>query len=178
MTGCVYVNPDLIARDQFGDWNSPSSVLKAALQAAEIREQCLSQGTSLAFETVLSAPDKVDFICRAKLAGYFVRLFFVGPDDPSINAKRVAVRVMQGGHDVPIGKIISRYAKSLANCSLSARMVDRAYLYDNSIEDQQARLLLRVANGVLVKTYGEINAWAQEILNLMPTVSNDLEEQQ
>ena len=85
---------------------------------------------------------------------------------------------MQGGHDVPIGKIISRYAKSLANCSLSARMVDRAYLYDNSIEDQQARLLLRVANGVLVKTYGEINAWAQEILNLMPTVSNDLEEQQ
>jgi len=48
-------------------------------------------------------------------AGYFVRLFFVGTDDPSINAKRVAMRVIEGGHDVPIGKIISRYAKSLAN---------------------------------------------------------------
>ncbi len=177
MTGGVYVNPDLIARDQFGDWNSPSSVLKAAQQAAEIREQCLCQSKNLAFETVLSAPDKVDFIRRAKLAGYFVRLFFVGTDDPSINAKRVAIRVMQGGHDVPIGKIISRYAKSLANCSLIAKMVDRAYLYDNSIEEQQARLLLRVVNGMLVKTYGEINAWAQEILNLLPTALNDLEGQ-
>lgn len=62
MTGCVYVNPDLIARDQFGDWNSPSLVLKAAQQAAEIREECLCQSKSLAFETVLSAPDKVEIL--------------------------------------------------------------------------------------------------------------------
>ena len=39
MTGCVYVNTDFIARDQFGDWNSPDSVLKAAQKAAEIREK-------------------------------------------------------------------------------------------------------------------------------------------
>jgi len=38
-----------------------------------------------------------------------------GAGKTSINAKRVAMRVMEGGHDVPIGKIISRYAKSLAN---------------------------------------------------------------
>jgi predicted ABC-type ATPase len=24
MGGCVYVNPDFIARDEFGDWNSPA----------------------------------------------------------------------------------------------------------------------------------------------------------
>lgn len=174
MAGCVYVNPDFIARDQFGDWNSPDSVLKAAQKAAEIREQCLGEGKSLAFETVLSAPDKVDFIRRAKKAGYFVRLFFVGTDDPSINAKRVAMRVMEGGHDVPIGKIISRYAKSLANCSLIAKISDRSYLYDNSVEGEQARLLFRVANGVLIKHYGPINPWAQEIASLLRTSSDDL----
>ena len=76
LAGCVYVNPDNIARDQFGDWNSPDAVLQAAQRAAEIREQCLNEGESLAFETVLSAPDKVDFIRRAKKASYFVRLFF------------------------------------------------------------------------------------------------------
>lgn len=171
MTGCVYVNPDFIARDQFGDWNSLDSVLKAAQKAAEIREQCLNEGKSLAFETVLSAPDKVDFIRRAKNAGYFVRLFFVGTDDPSINAKRVAMRVMEGGHDVSIGKIISRYAKSLANCSLIAKIADRSYLYDNSVEGEQARLLFRVANGMLVKPYGPINPWAQEIVSLLRTSS-------
>ena len=172
MTGCVYVNPDFIARDQLGDWNSYDSVLKAEQNATEIREQCLSEGNSLAFETVLSAPDKVDFIRRAKKAGYFIRLFFVGTDDPSINAKRVAMRVMEGGHDVPIGKIISRYAKSLANCSLAAKIADLAYLYDNSVEGEQARLIFRVANGMLVKPYGPINPWAQEIAGLLRTTSN------
>lgn len=78
MGGCVYVNPDFIARDEFGDWNAPDAVFKAATRAAELREQCLDNGRSLAFETVLSMPDNVEFIRRAREAGFFVRLFFVG----------------------------------------------------------------------------------------------------
>ncbi|MFZ1444057.1 MAG: zeta toxin family protein [Candidatus Dechloromonas phosphoritropha] len=165
MGGCEYVNPDYIARDEFGDWNAPDAVGKAAVRAAEVRERCLREGRSLAFETVLSMPDKVDFIRRVKQAGFFVRLFFVGTDDPSINAKRVALRVMEGGHDVPISKIIGRYTRSLANCSVVARSVDRAYLYDNSVDNASARLLFRLRDGELLKRYGEINAWAGEILH-------------
>jgi predicted ABC-type ATPase len=164
MDGCVYVNPDEIARDDFGDWNSPDAVLKAAVRAAEVREQCLRDGRSLAFETVLSAPDKVDFIRRSRATGFFVRLFFIGTDDPSINAKRVALRVMSGGHDVPIGKIVTRYTRSLANCSIIAPVIDRTYVYDNSVDDAPARLLYRLADGRLVKSYGSINAWALDIL--------------
>ena len=33
-----------------------------------------------------------------------------------MNASRIAHRVMKGGHDVPIAKIISRYEKSILNC--------------------------------------------------------------
>lgn len=164
MGGCVYINPDFIARDEFGDWNVPDAVFKAATRAAELREQCLQNGRSLAFETVLSMPDKVEFIRRAREAGFFVRLFFVGTDDPSINAKRVALRVMEGGHDVPISKIIARYTRSLANCSVASRLADRAYIYDNSIEDVPARLLFRTAEGRLIRNYGSINPWAREIL--------------
>ena len=160
MGGCEYVNPDFIARDEFGDWNAPGAVLKAAGRAAEIRETCLTQGRSLAFETVLSMPDKLDFIRRARDSGFFVRLFFVGTDDPSINVKRVALRVIQGGHDVPISKIIDRYARSLPNCRAAARLVDRAYVYDNSIENASARLIFRTTDGGLAKTYGTINPWA------------------
>jgi len=164
MGGCVYVNPDFIARDKFGDWNAPDAVFKAAVYASEIREQCLQEGLSLAFETVLSMPDKVAFIRRARDAGFFVRVFFVGTNDPSINAKRVALRVMEGGHDVPIAKIIARYTRSLANCSVAARLADRAYVYDNSVENASARLLFRTGEGRLIKAYGNINPWAQEIL--------------
>ncbi|MBI4756758.1 MAG: zeta toxin family protein [Betaproteobacteria bacterium] len=164
MGGCVYVNPDTIARDEFGDWNSPDAVIRAAGRAAELREQCLREGSSLAFETVLSMPDKIAFIERAKAAGFFVRLFFVGTDDPSINAKRVALRVMEGGHDVPIAKIIARYGRSLANCSVAARLADRTYLYDNSVDDAPARMLFRLSDGKLIKRYGDINSWASEVL--------------
>lgn len=164
MGGCEYVNPDYIARDAFGDWNSPDAVRKAAGRAAEIREQCLREKRSLAFETVLSMPDKIDFIQRAQQAGFFIRLFFVGTDNPSINAKRVAQRVMEGGHDVPISKIIARYTRSLANCPIVARIADRAYIYDNSVDNAPARLLFRTSEGKLIKHYGDINPWALVIL--------------
>ena len=173
MDGCVYVNPDYMARDEFGDWNAPDAIMQAARRSAEIRERCLTEGRSLAFETVLSAPDKMDFIRRAGDAGFFIRLFFVGTDDPSINAKRVAMRVMEGGHDVPIPKIIGRYTKSLAYCSVVTWLADRTYVYDNSIDDARARLLFRASRGRLSKVYGEINPWAREIAQRLLPVRTD-----
>ncbi len=163
MKGCVYVNPDFIARDEFGDWNSPDAVLQAARKGEQIREGCLRRGESLAFETVMSAPDKIDFLRRARAAGCFVRLFFIGTNDPSINAKRIAMRVMEGGHDVPIPKIISRYARSIANCAAAAGFVDRLYVYDNSMEDVPPRLMFRAVEGRMEKVYGEISAWARSV---------------
>jgi len=161
--GCEYINPDLIARDKFGDWNSPEMVLKAAQFAEKQREKCLESHSSLIFETVLSAPDKIDFIQRAKQQNYFTRLFFIGTDNPQINAFRIAQRVMHGGHDVPIQKIISRYYKSIANCILLSKIVDRLYVYDNSIENGLTELLFRANEGKLVKQYAPMHEWARLI---------------
>jgi predicted ABC-type ATPase len=163
MEGCLYVNPDNIARDEFGDWNSPEAVVKAANLAAERRERCLKDKTELAFETVLSGSDKTDFILRAMEAGFFVRLFFVGTSDPAINASRIARRVMQGGHEVPIGKIISRYSKSIANCAALGRVVDRLYVYDNSVDGASPQLCFRATEGRLSKSYAALPDWAQPI---------------
>ena len=162
--GCTYINPDFIARDEFGDWNSPDAVVKAANRAAELREQCLKNKTGILFETVLSTPDKIDFINRTKDAGYFIRLFFIGTENPAINAGRIARRVMEGGHDVPITKIISRFSKSIANACIAASIVDRLYVYDNSVEFAEPKLLFRATDGKLEKTYCEVNLWAQNIL--------------
>lgn len=116
------------------------------------------------FETVMSAPYKVDFILRAKAAVFFVRLFFVSTDSPIINAKRVALRVLGGGHDVPTTKIISRYEKSIANCAALAPYVDRLYLYDNSVDNVEARLLFRLSDGELVKKYiNDLPGWVKSI---------------
>lgn len=162
--GCEYVNPDLIAQRELGDWNDPSAVLQAAQLATERRETCLREHRSLAFETVFSAPDKVDFVRRGIAAGFFVRLFFVGTDSPDINAARVARRMLQGGHEVPIRKILDRWARSIANCALVATLVDRLYLYDNSVDGRAAHLVLRANQGTVARQYEPTRPWMAPIL--------------
>ena len=165
LENAVYINPDLVAQDKFGDWNSPEAVLQAAQYCDQQREECLSNRKSLIFETVLSSEGKVDFIRRAKEAGFFIRLFFVATNHPSINASRIAQRVMEGGHDVPIAKVISRYYKSILNCKRCSGLVDRVYVYDNSIDDADARLLFRMTDGHLFKQYtDDIPDWSKTLL--------------
>lgn len=164
MEDAIYINPDIVAQEQFGDWNSVEAVKKSIAYCEALREKSLAEGKSLIFETVLSRKDKVDYIRRAKAAGFFVRVFFVCTESPTINASRIARRVMQGGHDVPISKIISRYNLSVANCVEVARVVDRCYLYDNSAENCDARPLFRTVDGKVVKVYsGAIPEWAKII---------------
>jgi len=42
--GVEYLNPDEIARDRFGDWNSPEAVLAAARWTDARREELLGAG--------------------------------------------------------------------------------------------------------------------------------------
>ena len=157
--GVEYLNPDDVARDRFGDWNSPEAVLLAAKWTQQRREDLLKAGSGIAFETVLSAADKLQFIERARAAGYFVRAFFVGTTDPTINAARVASRFMHGGHQVPIDKIVSRYGRSLVNLQVLCYLAQRAYIYDNSIDGAEARLCARFIDGELRKIYTELPDW-------------------
>jgi predicted ABC-type ATPase len=158
--GVEYLNPDEIARDRFGDWNSPDAVLRAARWTEARREELLSTGAGIAFETVLSTSSKIDFLSRAKEKGYFVRVFFISTSDPRINAARVAGRVMEGGHTVPIDKIIQRYVRSMGNLAPAIRIADRVYAYDNSVEEAEPRLCFRTQDGLLRKVYGDLPPWA------------------
>lgn len=166
--GVEYLNPDEVARDRFGDWNSPEAILNAARWTACRREELLAANKGIAFETVLSADDKIEFMRRAKEAGYFLRVFFVGTEDPRINASRVAGRVMAGGHTVPIEKIVSRYVRSMANVKTAIRIAHRVYLFDNSVDDVEARLCARIQDGALRKIYGALPQWVQASTDGLP----------
>ena len=162
---CVYINPDEIAQTKFGDWNDVNAVRQAVEYCEEWREQLLRDHKDFIFETVLSSDGKVDFLKRAKEEGYFIRMFFICTESPTINAARIANRVMEGGHDVPIQKIISRYEKAIVNAVKVMRFADRAYFYDNSIDNQNAQLLFRTTEGRFAKCYtNSIPEWANKIL--------------
>lgn len=161
----LYINPDNIAQETFGDWNSEDAVLKAATIATQLRYDCLEKGKDFVFETVFSSEEKLDFVYKAKEAGYFIRFFFVCTSDPAINVARITQRYINGGHEVSISKVISRYYKSILNAAKAIAVVDRAYVYDNSVDNRLPSLLYRTTNGQLFKEYTDnIPQWAQIIL--------------
>lgn len=162
----LYINPDNIAQDTFGDWNSPEAVLKAAEEATRLRYECLDEKKDFVFETVFSSQEKMEFLKKAREAGFFIRFFYVCTLNPSINVARITQRFLNGGHEVPISKVVSRYYKSLINAEEAISFVDRAYIYDNSVDNQLPRLLYRTTDGKLFKRYtDDIPEWAQLLVN-------------
>ena len=161
----VYINPDIIAQNQFGNWNSQDAVLKAAQEATRLHYKCLEESTNFVFETVFSSQEKLEFLRKAHDAGFFIRLFYVCTNDPQINVLRIAQRYLNGGHEVPMSKIFSRYYKSLALAAQAISFVDRAYIYDNSRNNELPQLLYRTYEGQIFKQYTEnIPEWAMSLV--------------
>jgi predicted ABC-type ATPase len=166
LEGSLYINPNNIAQEQFGDWNSPEAVLKAAKYATDLRYKCLNEKRDFVFETVFSSDEKLEFLRKAHESGFFIRFFFVCTSNPKINVSRITKRYLEGGHEVPISKIISRYFKSLENACEAIEFVDRAYIYDNSVEDHLPQLLFRMTEGKVFKQYtDDIPEWAIPLMN-------------
>jgi len=104
----------------------------AAVIADYIRTKLLETNQSFSFETVMSYPDKIEFLQKAQKKGFRTYLYYVATEDPMINILRVKNRVTMGGHPVPEDKIISRYHRSLDLLRDAVQFTNRAYIFDNS----------------------------------------------
>lgn len=104
----------------------------AAVLSDFVRRQLLERRASFTFETVMSSPDKVQFLQDAQSSGYRTYLYYVATADPQINIQRVLNRVAEGGHPVPEDKIVSRYKRSLELLLDAIHASNRAYIFDNS----------------------------------------------
>jgi predicted ABC-type ATPase len=104
----------------------------AAIVADFLRLQNLKLGNDFSFETVLSHPEKIQFLKKAKKAGHKIYLYFVCIDDVRVNIERVKSRFKQGGHNVPESKIRERYTRTLELLFEVLKVCYKAYLFDNS----------------------------------------------
>lgn len=158
-----YINADKIAVEEFGN-NEPTTALKAAKRATEMREELVARKSSFIFETVLSDPvgDKVAFLQRAKNQGFVIEAHFVGLANPALSQARVIQRVSQGGHDVPDDKIFARYARTLANLKRLIPVANRLTIYDNSEVERAHRPIAFFEDGILSALSAEISNWLDE----------------
>jgi predicted ABC-type ATPase len=80
---------------------------------------------------VASHASKVDLVDRARRAGFYVHLMVVAvPEEYSV--QRVLARVEAGGHDVPEGKIRSRWRRLWTNVVAMIERSNSAEVFDNT----------------------------------------------
>ena len=132
----------------------------ASVVAAYLRQQLMKQRASLTLETVMSSPDKVQLLKQAQLPGYRTYLYFIATDDAEINISRVRNRVKQGGHSVPEDKIVSRYHRSIDLLAEAIRFTNRAYVFDNSGNNQERTWLAEITDGRILEIKArQLPAW-------------------
>lgn len=135
----IFVNADEIQKERQCSQLAAGRQMLAALHALR------SSSVTFAFETTLAARSYVAFVNESQANGYFVHLTYIWVRSPSVAISRVADRVREGGHDIPVDTIKRRYWRGLDNLfDYYMGVVDAWTLCDNS--DGK---LVQIANGDL-----------------------------
>ena len=98
------VEDDEVLVDAFGSEGTKSVRRRLIAEVLQARTEEL-------FETVLSDPvgARVSELAETARHGIHVVMVFIRIDSPDTSKQRVAMRVMQGGHDVPDEKLEAVY---------------------------------------------------------------------
>ena len=158
--GLRFVNADVLAQ---GLHIEPYA---AARVAASVRQELVKQRESFVFETVFSDPvgEKLAFLKDAAQTGYNTILCFIGTAGPEVSEQRVAMRVSQGGHDVPTEKLVQRFPRILANLKTAIRELPNVWVFDNNDLRTPYRLVAIFESGRLVKLQRPVPRWLTPLL--------------
>jgi hypothetical protein len=134
-----FINADLIAAG-LAPFNPESVAIKAGRLMLEEIDKCVKAGQSFAFETTLSGLAYLHKIEMCQRLGYQVKLWFLSLPSADIAVSRVAIRVSQGGHNIPEQVIRRRFKAGLHNFHYRYnKIVDAWAFYENS--DLQLKLI-------------------------------------
>ena len=85
------------------------------------------------FESTLSGRTYASRLAQWKRHGYRIEIVYLRLASARLALRRVAARVKQGGHDVPVGDVVRRYDRGWANFERVYRdLADSWAVYDNS----------------------------------------------
>ncbi len=127
----TFINADLIALG-LSPFRPEQAALRAGRLMLELIDQHVGRGESFAFETTLAGRSFARSIPIWRGQGYAVTIYFLALPTVEHALERVAVRVQQGGHDVPEDVVRRRFATSRRNFEeIYKPLVDRWFLLDN-----------------------------------------------
>lgn len=136
-----YINPDIILKEDLKLEETKENYLKAFQVGEERRERALENKKNIIIETVFSTEEKIEYVYKLIDNGYHVTVFFTGTDDEDINVLYLLDRVRNGGHDVPIKKLIDRRIRGFENIKKIAKDIDCLIFVDNSIYNETPTII-------------------------------------
>ncbi|OZI66805.1 AAA family ATPase [Bordetella genomosp. 11] len=133
--GMTWFNPDTFARELARHHGYAVEDANAAAWNEGVRrlERAVSSGKSFAFETTLGGRTIVRKLIAAA-ATHDILVWFCGLRDAEQHIARVRLRVAQGGHDIPEGRIRQRCRTSLLNLLALMPRLAQLRVYDNSLD--------------------------------------------
>ena len=160
--GLPFINADDIACEL------DISAYEAAEIADALRCELVRQRESFVFETVFSDPtgEKPAFLTDAVAAGYNVILCFIGISGAETSEERVAMRVSQGGHDVPPEKLMTRFPRTVANLKAAIQTLPVVLIFDNQDLAAPFRKVAECRNGKAVFVADPVPEWLRAVLRL------------
>lgn len=140
---------------------------EAAELAENLRQTLLAAKESFVFETVFSDPEgaKLAFLEKAVEVGYQVTLCYIGLSSAQTSQERVAMRVSQGGHDIPDDKLEARFPRTLENLLKAIRRLPEVLVYDNSDLRKPYRLVATFHLGKLLKQNPPLPDWLSSLVS-------------
>ena len=136
-----FVNADEIARG-LSPFNPESVAIDAGRLMLQRMSALIHEGADFAFETTLATRSYVKLIHEAQQLGYFVTLLYFWLPSPELAIERVAQRVREGGHNIPLDVIRRRYHSGLRNLTwLYTPVCDYWAMYDNNAADEKVRMI-------------------------------------
>ena len=91
-------------------------------------------------------------------------LCFIGVPDAEVSEQRVAMRVSQGGHDVPTDKLRARYPRAMANLKAALRDLPHVLIYDNDDMSNPFRKVAEFKNGRPVFISSPVPEWLDPLI--------------
>jgi len=156
----IFINADVLAAEL------GLNPYDSAGLAENLRETLLAAGEIFVFETVFSDPEgaKLVFLEKAVELGYRVTLCYIGLESADTSQQRVAMRVSQGGHDIPDEKLEAHFPRTLENLQKAIRRLPEVRVYDNSDLRTPYRLVATFHCGKAVSLKPPIPGWLSDSL--------------
>ncbi|MDR2570473.1 MAG: hypothetical protein LBD23_09275 [Oscillospiraceae bacterium] len=127
--------------------------------------ECLEKGINFTQETTLAGHRTKITASKAKAQGYNVRLFYIGLDTLDDCLKRIANRVVRGGHNIDEKDVCRRFMGRWKALNTILPYCDNALFFDN---DNGFVEVAEYRNGILTLKDAYHPAWILELSrNLM-----------